>query len=212
MGRRHDHLDQRGLLLDFGGVLTTSVLDAIRRFCAESGLEPSTLLDAFRTDPVARQLLVDIERGAIIQEEFEVGVGRLLGVDHHRLVERMLASCEPEPVVLEAAERARAAGVRTGVLSNSLGLHPYNPYADWGLAERFDVVVISEETGTRKPEPAIYRLAVERLGLPFQACVFVDDLAQNLEPARALGMTTVRKTSTARLLDELEGLLGIPLR
>ncbi len=211
MGHRHDRLDQRGLLLDFGGVLTTSVLDAIRRFCAECGLAPNTLLDAFRSDPVARQLLVDIERGAITQEEFELGVGRLLGVDHHRLVERMLASCQPEPAVLEAAERARAAGVRTGVLSNSLGLHPYNPYERWRLKERFDVVVISEETGTRKPEPAIYRLAVERLGLPFPACVFVDDLAQNLEPARALGMTAIRKTSTAGLLDELEGLLGIPL-
>jgi putative hydrolase of the HAD superfamily len=65
MQGRHDHLDQRGLLLDFGGVLTTSLLDAIRRFCAESGLEPDTLLKAFREDPEGRQLLIDVERGAI---------------------------------------------------------------------------------------------------------------------------------------------------
>lgn len=212
MRGRHDHIDRRGLLLDFGGVLTTSVLDAIRHFCVESGLEPDTLLDAFRADPVVRQLLIDVERGAITQREFELGVGRFLGVDDRRLVERMLASCQPEPAILEAAERARAAGIRTGVLSNSLGLHPYNPYQRWRLADRFDVVVISEQTGTRKPEPAIYRLAAERLGLPLQACVFVDDLPQNLAPARALGMTAIQKTSTSLLLDELEELLRIPLR
>jgi putative hydrolase of the HAD superfamily len=209
---RHDHLDQRGLLLDFGGVLTTSLLDAIRRFCAESGLEPDMLLKAFREDPEGRQLLIDVERGAIGQAEFEMGIGGLLGVDHHRLVERLLSTVEPEPAILEAAERARAAGVRTGVLSNSWGLHPYNPYASWGLAQRFDVVVISAETGTRKPDPAIYRLAAERLGLRCEACVFVDDLAHNLEPARALGMTAIQKTSAGQLLDELEGLLRIPLR
>lgn len=212
MPGRHDHLDQRGLLLDFGGVLTTSVLDAIRRFCAESGLEPDGLLDAFRYDPGARRLLADIERGAITQSQFEVGVGKLLGVDPHGLVKRMLASVVPDPPVLAAAERARAAGVRTGVLSNSLGLDPYNPYEEWGLADRFDAVVISEETGLRKPDPAIYRLAADRLGLPCEACVFVDDLAQNLEPARALGMTTIRKTSTDQLIGELEGVLGIRLR
>jgi putative hydrolase of the HAD superfamily len=212
MPGRHDHLDQRGLLLDFGGVLTTSILDAIRRFCAESGLEPDTLLDAFRDDPGARRLLADIERGAITQPEFEVGVGKLLGVDHHGLVERMLASVAPDPPVLAAAERARAAGVRTGVLSNSLGLDPYNLYAGWDLADRFDAVVISEETGLRKPDPAIYRLAADRLGLPCEACVFVDDLGQNLEPARVLGMTTIRKTGTTQLIGELEGVLGIPLR
>jgi putative hydrolase of the HAD superfamily len=212
MPSRHDHLDQRGLLLDFGGVLTTSILDAIRHFCDESGLEPDTLLDAFRDDPGARRLLADIERGAITQAEFEIGVGKLLGVDHHGLVQRMLATVEADPPVLAAAERARAAGVRTGVLSNSLGLHPYNPYLEWGLADHFDAVVISGETGLRKPDPAIYRLAADRLGLPCEACVFVDDLGQNLEPARALGMTTIRKTSAAQLIGELECLLGIPLR
>ena len=191
MRGRHDHLDQRGLLLDFGGVLTTSVLDAIRRFCSECGLAPNTLLDAFRSDPVARQLLIDVERGAITQGEFEVGVGQLLGVDHHRLVERMLASCEPEPAVLEAAERARAAGVRTGVLSNSLGLHPYNPYEPWRLKERFDVVVISEETGTRKPEPAAYRLVLDRLGVAPDQAVFVDDQPANAAGAGAAGMAPV---------------------
>ena len=212
MPGRHHHRAPRGLLLDFGGVLTTSLLEGIRRFCVECGLAPDTLIDLFRNHPSARRLLADVERGAIGQPEFEAGIGRLLGVDHQRLVERLLATVEPEPAILTAAERARAAGIRTGVLSNSWGLHPYDPYAGWGLAERFDALVISQHTGTRKPDPAIYTLAAERLGLPCDACVFVDDLPHNLEPARALGMSVIHKTSADQLLTDLERLLAIPLR
>jgi putative hydrolase of the HAD superfamily len=212
MQGRHDHREARGLLLDFGGVLTTSLLEAIRRFCVECGLEPNALLDLFRHDPAGQRLLVDVECGAIGQPEFEAGIGELLGVDHERLVERLLGTVEPEPAILAAAERARAAGVRTGVLSNSWGLDPFDPYAGWDLAERFDAVVISHHTGTRKPDPAIYTLAAERLGLPCDACVFVDDLPHNLEPARALGMSVVHKTSAGQLLADLERLLRIPLR
>lgn len=212
MQGRHDHREHRGLLLDFGGVLTTSPLEGIRRFCVECGLAPEALLDLFRTHPVGQRLLVDVERGAIGQPEFEAGIGALLGVDHERLVERLLGMVEPEPAILAAAERARAAGVRTGVLSNSWGLHPYDPYAGWRLEERFDALVISQHTGTRKPDPAIYRLAAERLGLPCEACVFVDDLSRNLEPARALGMSAIHKTSARQLVTDLEDALGIPLR
>lgn len=215
MPGRHDHREHRehrGLLLDFGGVLTTSLLEGIRRFCVECGLGPNALLDLFRDDPAGQRLLADVERGAIGQPEFEAGIGALLGVDHERLVERLLGTVEPEPAILAAAERARAAGIRTGVLSNSWGLHPYDPYAGWGLAERFDALVISQHTGTRKPDPAIYTLAAERLGLPCEACVFVDDLPHNLEPARALGMSVIHKTSADQLLTDLERLLAIPLR
>jgi putative hydrolase of the HAD superfamily len=212
MPGRHHHRAPRGLLLDFGGVLTTSLLEGIRRFCAGCGLAPDTLLDLFRNHPAARRLLVDVERGAIGQPEFEAGIGGLLGVDHQRLVERLLATVEPEPAILMAAERARAAGIRTGVLSNSWGLHPYDPYAGWRLADRFDALVISQHTGMRKPDPAIYTLAAERLGLPCDACVFVDDLPHNLEPARALGMSVIHKTSADQLLTDLERLLAIPLR
>jgi putative hydrolase of the HAD superfamily len=212
MPGRHDHRQHRGLLLDFGGVLTTSLLDAIRRFCVECGLGPDTLLDLFRDDPVGRRLLADVECGVISQSEFERGVGKLLGVDHDRLVQRLLGTAAPEPAILAAAERARAAGIRTGVLSNSWGLEPFDPYAGWGLAERFDAVVISEHTGTRKPDPAIYSLAAERLGVSCQACVFVDDLPMNLEPARALGMTVIHKTSAGQVISDLERVLQILLR
>jgi putative hydrolase of the HAD superfamily len=208
----HDNHRYRGLLLDFGGVLTTSLIEAIRRFAASSGLAENALLDLFREDPAGRRLLIDVERGAIGQGEFEAGIGALLGLDPHGLVARIMRLVEPEQAILTAAEKARAAGIRTGVLSNSWGLRPFNPYSALDLERRFDVLVISEQTGTRKPDPAIYRLAAERLGLPPGQCVFVDDLPHNLEPARRLGMAVVLKTSADEAVDELERLLGMPLR
>jgi putative hydrolase of the HAD superfamily len=210
-GPRDNHR-YRGLLLDFGGVLTTSLLDAIRRFARSCGFAENTLLDLFRADPTGRRLLIDVERGAISQVEFEAGLGRLLGVDPDGLVPRIFGGVEPDQAILTAAEKARAAGVRTGVLSNSWGLRPFDPYAAWHLEERFDAVVISERTGTRKPDPAIYLLAAERLGLAPEGCVFVDDLPHNLEPARELGMAVVLKTGAEETVDELERLLGMPLR
>jgi putative hydrolase of the HAD superfamily len=212
MPDRHDNHRYRGLLLDFGGVLTTSLIEAIRRFAASSGLAENALLDLFREDPAGRRLLIDVERGAIGQGEFEAGIGTLLGLDPHGLVPRILGLVEPDLAILAAAEKARAAGIRTGVLSNSWGLHPFNPYSAFDLERRFDVLVISEQTGTRKPDPAIYRLAAERLGLPPRECVFVDDLPHNLKPARRLGMAVVLKTSADEAVDELERLLGMPLR
>lgn len=207
-----DNQRYRGLLLDFGGVLTTSLIDAIRRFASSNGLGENALLDLFRADPAGRRLLIDVERGAIGQGAFEAGIGTLLGVDPKDLVPRILGLVEPDQAILTAAEKARATGLRTGVLSNSWGLRPFDPYSGWELEHRFDVLVISEQTGTRKPDPAIYRLAAERLGLPPEQCVFVDDLPHNLEPARALGMSVILKTSADQLLTDLEGLLAIPLR
>ena len=73
------------------------------------------------------------------------------------------------------------------------------------------MLVISGEEGIRKPEPAIYALAAERLGLPAEAIVFVDDLPHNLEPARELGMATVHHTRPETTLQQLERLLGTTL-
>jgi putative hydrolase of the HAD superfamily len=212
MPPRHHHREPGGLLLDFGGVLTTDLLEAVRRFCVRCGAPANALLDWWRDDPAGRRLLADVECGRISQSEFAAGIGERLGIEPDGVVPRILGLVEPEPAILTAAERARAAGVRTGLLSNSWGLAPFDPYAGWGLEQRFDAVVISELAGTRKPDPAIYRLAAERLGLPCEACVFVDDLPVNLEPARALGMTVIQKTSADQVVTDLEKVLGLPLR
>jgi putative hydrolase of the HAD superfamily len=78
--------------------------------------------------------------------------------------------------------------------SNSWGSHPFEPYAPFQLDQRFDAVVISDQVGLRKPEPEIFRLAADRLGFPPNACVFVDDVARYLAPARDLDMGTIHAT------------------
>jgi epoxide hydrolase-like predicted phosphatase len=104
---------------------------------------------------------------------------------------------------------AKRAGVRTGLISNSWGSGRYDRDEFPSL---FDGVVISGEVGVRKPDPRIYALGAEAVDLPPEACVFVDDLPGNLKPARELGMATVRHVRAEQTIEELEALLGVPLR
>jgi epoxide hydrolase-like predicted phosphatase len=111
--------------------------------------------------------------------------------------------------MVEGVRAARRAGVRTALLSNSWGDERYDREV---LAELFDAWVISAEVGMRKPEPAIYELAAERIGLPPEACVFVDDLPGNLKPARVIGMATiVHRGDADATLREVGDLLGVDL-
>ncbi len=106
-------------------------------------------------------------------------------------------------------QRTRAAGIRVGLLSNSWGDGAYDPYEGYDLDSIFDAVVISGDTGTRKPDPAIYLLAADQLGIPPRECVFADDTAANLPAAEELGMATVHFTDAARGISEISRLLGL---
>jgi putative hydrolase of the HAD superfamily len=199
----------RGLLADWGGVMTTSVFDTFRVFCEREGLSPETIGHRFRHDPDSRELLIGLETGALPEEDFEPRFAVLLEVPPDGLIDRLFAAGGPEPLMLEAVRRARTAGVRTGLISNSWGTRRYDRPL---LAELFDGIVLSGEEGMRKPAPEIYRLGAERIGLPPEQCVFVDDLSFNLEPARELGMATVHHRHAQDTVSELEALLGVPLR
>jgi putative hydrolase of the HAD superfamily len=125
---------------------------------------------------------------------------------------RALANLHPETLIVAAAQRARAAGIKVALLSNSFGLAPYNPYADRGLwTDFFDAVVVSELEGVRKPSPVIYERALAALDLPGAHCVYVDDVAANLAPADNLGIRTVHNTTdpaaTACLLNSISSYL-----
>ena len=126
------------------------------------------------------------------EEEFEPQLAELLGVSAPGLIDRMFAGSKTDEPMLSAVRAARRAGIRTGLISNSWGTRRYDRSQ---LNELFDGVVISGEVGVRKPEPRIYELGAEAIGLPPADCVFVDDLPGNLKPARELGMATVHHTS-----------------
>jgi epoxide hydrolase-like predicted phosphatase len=199
----------RGLLVDYGGVLTSNLFDSFSSFCDLEGLEPEAIGRRFREDRSARELLIALETGKLPEEEFEQRFAAILGVDSPDLIERLMAGSQPDEEMLAAVVRARAAGVRTGLVSNSWGTRRYDRAR---LAELFDGVVISGEVGIRKPAPEIYELGAERIGVEPSACVFVDDLPFNLEPAAELGMETVHHTSSQDTIAELERLLGVELR
>lgn len=199
----------RGLLVDWGGVMTNNVFDTFRAFCELEGIEPDTLRTRFREDRHARELLIGLETGELPEEEFETGFAAVLGVEAPHLIERIFAGQSLDEEMMAAVRRAREQGVRTGLISNSWGTRRYDREL---LGKLFDAAVISGEEGMRKPTPAIYELAVERLGLTPHACVFVDDLPFNLGPAAELGMATVHHTSAAETIAELERLLGVELR
>jgi putative hydrolase of the HAD superfamily len=200
--------ERRGLIVDWGGVLTTDVFASFRAFCTAEGLAPDTVRELFREDPRARELLAGLETGTLEREAFEREFAMLLGVAPEGIVERLFGAIGPDEAMLDAVRAARAAGLRTGLLSNSWRAEDYDRAL---LEELFDVWVISGEVGMRKPDPAIYALAAERLGLPAEAIVYVDDLPGNLKPARALGMATVVHRDAAETLPQLEALLGIRL-
>ena len=202
--------EHTGLIVDFGGVLTTDVFASFRAFCEAEGLEPDAVRDRFRGDAEARGLLEALEVGAISEADYEPRLAAVLGVAPEGLIDRLFGGMQPDEAMLDGVRAARRAGVRTGMLSNSWGDDRYDRAH---LEELFDAWVISGEVGLRKPDPAIYSLAAERLGLAPDACVFVDDLPGNLKPARALGMATVvHRGDVAATLDEVSGLLGVSLR
>lgn len=203
-------MSRHGLLVDFGGVLTTNVFGSFADFCRAEGLEPGTVRDRFLSDSGARELLEQLEVGRITEAQFEPPFAELLGVSSHEgLIDRLFAGMRPDPVMVEAVAAAKRAGVRTGLLSNSWGEDRYDRSR---FGELFDALVISGEVGIRKPDPAIYALACEHLEREPGRCVFVDDLPGNLKPARALGMATVLHRDAGSTRDELEELLGVSLR
>lgn len=198
-----------GLLIDWGGVLTSNLFHSFREFCVRTGVDPQTLRDRFSSDPGFRELLIELEKGLLDEGEFEQQLAPLLGVQPDGLIDGLFAGVQPDVAMVEAVRRARAGGVRTALVSNSWGVHRY-PHDLFD--ELFDGVVISGVEGTRKPARRMYELGAERAGAAPEDCVFVDDLPFNLTPAEQLGMATVHHTSAKQTIPELERLLGLVLR
>lgn len=207
-GRGDDRSLHKALVVDYGGVLTTSIWPAFASFCEREGLEPETVRELFRGDAAALQLLRGLETGGLSDEEFESRFGGMLGLaEPEGLIERMFADLKPDEAMVGAVRSAREAGVPTGLITNSWGL---------GIYERapivlFDATVISGVVGLHKPQPEIYELACQLLAIEPSQAVFVDDLRENCAGAQAVGMTAVLHRDAAETIPQLEKLLGVSL-
>ena len=216
------HEDLRGLVIDWGGVLTNSIRTTVKAWVEAEGIDWASyvacmrpwLTEAYGGPDAAGNPVHALERGDCSVPEFEQLFAAQLTltdggpVPAEGLLGRMFAASETVPAMYELLRTARAAGVRTCLLSNSWG-------ADWydrtDFPDLFDGVVISCEVGMRKPEPEIFQHAAELIGLPPAACVFVDDVEANIVAAEAIGMTGVHHSDPAITTERVAALLGFTL-
>ena len=141
----------QGLLVDFGGVLTTNIWASFDRFCELESLERGTVLELFRGDGEALALLRSLERGAITDDVFERDFGEMLGVEPAGLIERLFGGLAPEPAMVAAVGAIRDAGIRTGLITNSWGMGIY----ERAPLESFDATVIKAYAALHPLSPEI---------------------------------------------------------
>jgi putative hydrolase of the HAD superfamily len=206
----------RGLLCDYGGVMTTPIFESFNAFCETEGISIESfkrvMAGAARVEGSPFAL---VETGAMSEEQFDEAVASLLSdecdrrIAAPRLKQRMFALVKPDEAMWGAVGAARAAGVRTGLLSNSWGGRDY-PLDE--LRSIFSSIVISGETGMRKPDPGIYLFAAKQAGIPPDACVFIDDFSVNVAGAEAVGMTGILHKDARTTIARLEDLLGLSLQ
>ena len=202
-------------------MLTNPLPEFMAGWVKADGIDPDRFAELMRRwlGPGAdRNPVHDLETGRISAAEFErLLAAELLGRTPAQpgaadraagMLTRMFSGMRVESSMIDVVRTVRAAGVRTGLLSNSWGLD----YERDGWDALFDAVVISGEVGLRKPEPAIYALASERLGLPCEQIVFIDDLRPNVQAAAAAGMVGVQHVDLETTVSELEILFETSLR
>jgi epoxide hydrolase-like predicted phosphatase len=208
----------RGLITDWGGVLTTPLRDAIAAWIEADDIDVDDykvvmrewFLDAYAGDGAVSPVH-GLEDGSLPAAEFERRLAERLrtrggaAVAAEGLLTRMFAAFEPVEPMYDLLRKARAAGVRTCLLSNSWG----NSYPREQFAELFDGVVISGEVGLRKPDPQIFQHALDLLGLPPEECAFVDDIEHNIRAAERLGMVGVHYVDAEATVPHLERLFGV---
>lgn len=197
------------LILDFAGVLTDNMVEVFARFEQREGLRAMTILREGWGTPTGQRLYEQLELGEISQEQWNAGMAALIGVAPENLMGRLLLDMDPAYDMLKLAADARAAGMATAVVTNSLGRTPFDPYALYDLPGRFDAILFSDQQGIRKPDPRIFEVVCELLGVAASECVFVDDSEQNLPPAAALGMTVVHALHEQVVVPQLRRLLEI---
>ena len=208
------------LIVDWGGVLTTPLDQTIADWLAAEGISRDSYRSAMRDfrDPELIALssfdpIAALEKGELKLSHFEeLLAAKMSGYDGvlvtaEGLLGRMFAGFAGEPTMVNVVRRAKAAGLKTALLSNSWG----NDYLrdDWEVI--FDAVVISGEVGMRKPDHDIYLHTLGLLDVAPARAVFVDDIEPNVRAAAAVGMIGVHHRSYAQTLLELEALFGIEL-
>ena len=205
----------RAVVCDFGGVLTTPLIESFLHYQEESGIPFQDVVAAMGrlTERTGRNPLHELEKGAITEDEFLGSIEQEMGggVSLRELHQVYFDHLQPNEAMIDFVRSLRVErNMRSALLTNNVREWE----ARWRamlpeIDEIFEVVVDSAFVGMRKPDPRIYELTVERLGGGVQAsdCVFIDDVDVNCDAARSLGMAAVQFHSTEQAIAEVEALL-----
>lgn len=208
------------VIFDFGGVITSSPFEAFNRLEAERGLPRDFVRQVNARDGNSNAWAL-FERAEIDAAEFDrrfAAEARALGHDLDGASVLAVLAGAVRPPMVAALDRLKAEGYRLGCITNNV---PSGHGA--GMARsadahdelerifaRFEHVIESSKAGVRKPDPRIYLMMCEHLGLSPGACVYLDDLGINCKPAAALGMRAIKVTSGEQALEDLGAVLDLP--
>jgi putative hydrolase of the HAD superfamily len=206
------------VIFDFGGVITTSPFEAFARYESERGL-PADIIRRTNAANHLENAWAKFERAEVDLDAFDAlfaAESRALGAEVRGRDVLPLLSGDLRPEMVQALRRIKAR-FKTGCITNNLPNNAIGSASGRTLyvAEvmaLFDHVIESAKIGLRKPDPRIYRMMVEALGVDPKNCVYLDDLGVNLKPAREMGMTTIKVLSGPQAIAELEAATGLVLR
>jgi putative hydrolase of the HAD superfamily len=206
----------QAVISDFGGVLTNPLFEGFARFQERAGVPLEALGRAMQrlTEREGENPLYVLERGEDTEAAFFERLGAEIGAELGREVQladfadHYFEGLEANDAMIGWLREARTAhGLRLALLTNNVREWEPRWRAMLPVDELFEVVVDSAFVGMRKPDPRIYKLTLERLGLPAEASVFLDDLEPNVAAASALGFHAVRFEDTAQATAALDALL-----
>ncbi|WP_340108726.1 HAD-IA family hydrolase [Pikeienuella sp. HZG-20] len=214
----------RAVIFDFGGVFTSSPVSHFAEYERREGL-PERFLGGVIKARLGDGAFSRFERAEISLDEFDAAFAAETRAAGHEVTGRTLLSLmklDFRPDMIAALDRIGAAGFLTGCITNNM---PGGGAVEWARNEdgramaaevlaKFDHLIESAKAGVRKPEPRIYEMMCEALGVAPAECVFVDDLGVNLKPAAAMGMRVVRVPfdDYRVALAELSALTGLDLQ
>lgn len=205
------------VIFDFGGVLTSSPFEAFARYETERGL-PVDIIRRTNATNHLENAWAKFERAEVDIDTFDklfAEESRALGAEVRGRDVLPLLQGDLRPEMVEVLKRIKAQ-FKTGCITNNLPANAIGSMTGRSLyiAEvmvLFDHVIESAKIGLRKPDPRIYEMMVETLKVDPKKCVYLDDLGVNLKPAREMGMTTIKVTSSAQAIAELEAATGLKL-
>ena len=206
------------VIWDFGGVLTTSPFEAFARFEAGRGL-PADIIRRTNAANHHDNAWARFERAELDLEAFDAlfaAESLALGAEVRGRDVLPLLSGDLRPEMVEALKGVKTR-FKTGCITNNLPANAIGSASGRtlyiaGVMALFDHVIESAKIGLRKPDPRIYRMMVDALGVDPARCVYLDDLGVNLKPAREMGMTTIKVVDADQAIAELEAATGMALR